>query len=329
MILFSTPFVRPRSRLAHLVTMALAVCLAPLARVAQAQAVAIAPGYVIVDGARRQGDITFSNTGPSTVQVRITLVYGYHGTDSSGANTVFRPDVPPDTSTSALGVIERFSRSCFRLAPGAGQRVIVQAVDPEHVRPGERWGRLVVTQRVLRPGAPQLCRERAVAGDSAAARSWADSGAVEGEVSAGLQMDFEAVLPLLYRLGPLATGLTVAQTESRLLSGPEGLRVRTGATLKRVGNAAFIGTAHVDVLDAAGRVRASGDFPHATYFTTDPRWTLAVRAGTDLTGGRVRVSLRTERAGLPRGVLVRSSPITFETPIVLPGGAGARAARQP
>jgi hypothetical protein len=85
----------------------------------------------------------------------------------------------------------------------------------------------------------------------------------------------------------------------------------------RQGNAAFLGTLRVAVVDTAGQVVAQAKQPTTVYFTMEPRLVLSAPR---LAPGRykLRVELASEREDLPATSLLQMSPAADSIEVTLP-----------
>jgi hypothetical protein len=159
-----------------------------------------------------------------------------------------------------------------RLEPKSQQVVRLLAEPPRNLPDGEYWTRLVVTGRggVL----------PVAGGDSV--------------VKAGVSLVIRLVASVTYRKGHVSTGVKIAG----LSADAEGDSLTVWAHMDREGNAAYLGTADVELEAAGGEVLRSWSTPLAVYYPMRRRFTFPLDS---IAPGdyRVRFRLRTERPDLP------------------------------
>ena len=162
---------------------------------------------------------------------------------------------------------------------------------PASLRDGEYWARLVVS---VKGGRVKV------------------NGAESSSVRVGLNVEVRSVLPVLYRKGALLTGLRLDHPRAMAFDDS----VVTRAMLTRSGNAAFLGTLTVALLDARGKTVRTRALPLGVYYTLDPRVTLST---VGLAKGTYRVTFVAEsaRPDLDRRSIVPAETVRGETVVVL------------
>jgi len=240
---------------------------APLA----AQGVGIDPNMVVVSSTTRSGSLTLLNTRSQPVEVELTLQYGFAGTDSAGQSTVEMPDVVGEGEPDATGWITIFPRR-LTIPPQSDQTIKFLARPPAGLPDGEYWSRVIIKART---GAAPV----------------ETVGATNEGITVGLTMETRTIIPLFYRKGRVSAGATISQ----LSASQMGDSVLVTANLERTGEAAWLGTVTLNLVDAKGTVVASMLRNHAAYTKTAPRYTIPIPA--DLPSGNytVEMVLGTER----------------------------------
>jgi len=265
--------------------------LAWLPGVAGAQGVLVAPHAVYLDHRTRSASITLYNPGVEPTEVTISSEYGYPITDSLGHFTLAVPDSIEPSMPAATAWIDAFPRR-MAIAPLQRQTVRLLARPPQGLADGEYWSRLVISAR---GGAVPV------------------TGAETSAIQIALALEVRTNIPLLYRKGPLQTGVRMANLRTSIRG--DSLLVR--ARLTRQGGAAYVGTARGSLVDRAGAVVASFQQPIAVYYDAEPAFAVSVQ-GLPAGSYRLRLELATERSDLPPEVLLRTAPVRDSIPVVLP-----------
>jgi P pilus assembly chaperone PapD len=240
---------------------------------ALAQGVVVAPHAVFIDHATRAGSITLYNPGEEPVEVTVSFAFGYPTTDSAGTVAVELADSAPAGEPGATGWLQAFPRR-VTVAQQQRQTIRLLASPPASLPDGEYWARIVVAAKggkVPVAGVP----------DSAA-------------ITVGLTLEIRTVISVTYRKGQLTTGVTLAPVSAQYAHDSVDVRI----PLVRTGTAAYLGTARVAVVNAAGDTVGQEERAVAVYHALNPRLSVPVGplpAGTYT----ARVSVSTDRADLP------------------------------
>lgn len=286
-----------RGRPSRIAMRAAGVAWCALGRLASAQlpGVAVDPHLVVLTHARRSGEITVVNPRSAATDFSVDLHFGYITTDSAGQARVVLGD---GDSVSAAEWITPAPRR-FRLAAGASQTVRLLAHPPADVRDGEYWARLTVHARdAASPAAPRVAESFAGPGSSANA-----TGSDDSAPHVSLAIETATVLPVFYRQGAMATGLTVDSLEARAVSD-SAIEVR--AVVQRTGTAAFVGLATITVRDAADRIVAATTRQLAVYRSSAPRWRVPFPGSDRGVGYRVSVEFSTRRHDVDPHLVVQA-----------------------
>jgi hypothetical protein len=251
-----------------------------LPRAVAGQGVLVAPHAIFVDHRTRSGSFEVYNPSPDPVEVSISTIYGYPVTDSLGHLTLATFEHPEPAAPSAAGWIEAFPRR-VTLRPNQRQTIRLLARPPQGLADGEYWTRLVVQSD----------------GGRIAVENPDSSG-----ISVGITLSVRTLVSLMYRKGPLATGVRLEG-----LSGlVRGDTLVVASRLTREGTAAYLGTFRSAVLDSAGREVAGFETLIGLYDVLQPRFRYQLGG---LPPGRytLRVQIDTDRADL-RGAPVLAAP---------------------
>lgn len=260
----------------------------------RAQMVAIAPQAFMIDARTRTAAVTLMNQDDTPADVSFSTIYGYPVTDAAGTMSLRTIDasqaVLTDTTPSAASWIQAYPRR-MQLAPHSRRTVRLIASPPATLRDGEYWARLVVS---VTGG-----RVRMSTADTASVRI-------------GLNVEVRSVLPVFYRKGALSTGVRIDHPRATVL----GDSVVTRAGLTRSGNAAFVGTVTVSLVDTRGKTVRTRALPLGVYYTLDPRITLST-AGLPKGTYRVTFLAESARPDLDRRSIVPAASVHGETTVTL------------
>ena len=257
-----------------------------------AQGVLIAPTTVIIDARSRTSSILLVNQGEEPAEVDISTFFAYTVTDSTGQLQLHTPDSTETGLVSAAEWIRAFPRR-MTIAPNSQQTVRLLITPPTDLPDGEYWARLAVLAR----------------GGRVPLETSTDTSAV----NVGLSIEVRTLLPVLYRKGKVETGITLSGLRAARVADSVVVRGR----LERRGNAAMIGTLRGELVDSAGRVRASFTQPVSTYLALEPRF---VTPADSVPSGEytLRMEVSPERRDLPPEALLPFRTVRDSVAVHLP-----------
>lgn len=269
---------RPVSLLKVAAGVVLLAALAP----AIIEAVYVAPTAVFMDDRSDAAQVTIGNSGDTPEEATVELKFGFPDADSAGTPFVRIVDDPGPGYPSAADWIRAYPQR-VRLAPRSQQVVRLLARPPADLPDGEYWTRLIVTGR----------------GASIPVQG-ADSG-----LRAGVNLVIRLVASVTYRKGKASTGVAVRD----LGAEAEGDSLTVWAHLERLGNAAFLGTADVEVVAGPDSVVRRWSSALAVYVPMRRRFAFPLDS---LAPGdyRIRLRLRTERPDLPADRVLQAPTVT-------------------
>jgi hypothetical protein len=246
------------------------------------QAVYVAPTAVFLDERTRSAQVTVGNSGDTPEDATVELQFGFLDADSSGTPYIRFVEDPGPEFPSAAEWIRAFPLR-VHLEPRSRQIVRLLARPPEDLPDGEYWTRLIVTGR----GAPL----RAATADSA--------------VRAAVSVQIRLVASVTYRKGPVSTGIALRGMRAEA----EGDSLTVWARMAREGNAAYLGTADVEVVDDGGRMVRHWSAGLSVFFPLTRRFSFPLDS---LPSGdyRVRFRLRAERPDLPEDRVLAAPTVT-------------------
>jgi len=266
-----------------------------------AQGVMVAPHAVFIDHRLRSGSVLLYNPGTAPVEVAISTLFGYPTTDSAGK--IALDTLLADSSRSALSWIQAFPRR-LTVGPRERQTVRLLARPPAGLADGEYWLRLVIAAQA----------------GSVPITGVADTTAIQ----VGLKLEVRTIIGVNYRKGPVNTGVALSGVTARIV----GDSLVTRSTLKRLGNAAFIGTIRETLVDSTGAAitQRAGDSlvatyasPVGVYFTMQPRLASAIPQ-PGLKRGRywLRYEVVAEREDLDPTVVLKAPAVRDSVQLVIP-----------
>jgi hypothetical protein len=258
---------------------------------AAAQGVMIAPHAVFIDHRQRSGAVTLLNPGTEPVEVSVDVFYGYTAIDSLGGLGLVTIEHPDSTQPSAAAWVRAFPRR-LTIGPRERQTVRLLAAPPPDLPDGEYWARLAFTAKA---------GEVPVGGVVDTAR-----------IRIGLDLQVRSIIGLWYRKGSVRTGVTATDLRAERL----GDSVRVAAVLTRMGNASYLGTAHLELWDARGRVVSELRAPVTVFEQDSPRWLLPVSGNGPF---QVRLELLTQRDDFDdQRLVLHAAPVRDSAAVTIP-----------
>jgi len=235
------------------------------------EAVYVSPTAVFMDERSGAAQVIIGNSGDQPEEATVELRFGFPDADSAGTPYIRFVDDPGTAFPSAADWIRAFPQR-VRLEPHSQQVVRLLAQPPKDLPDGEYWTRMIVTGRgtTLRVAA-------------------ADSG-----VHAGVDLVIRLVTSVTYRKGKVHTGVVLRD----LSADADGDSLTVWAHLDREGNAAYLGTADLELENGRGSVVRHWSSALGVYSPMRRRFSFrldSIPAGDY----RVRMRLRAEREDLP------------------------------
>ncbi len=251
------------------------------------RAVYVAPTAVFMDERTRSAQVTVGNAGDTPEDATVELQFGFLDADSSGTPYIRFIDDPGPEFPSAAAWVRAFPLR-MHLEPRSRQIVRLLARPPADLPDGEYWTRLIVTGQ----GAPA----RVATADSV--------------VRAAVTVQIRLVASVSYRKGAVRTGIAIRG----LRAEAEGDSLTVWARMAREGNAAYLGTADVEVVDTAGRVLRTWSAGLSVFFPLTRRFSFPLDS---LPAGdyRVRYRLRAERQDLPEDRILPAPTVIDSVPV--------------
>ena len=276
-----------RPRLPIVPRVAAIVGLATVVLPAVIEAIFVSPTAVFIDDRTQSGQITIGNSGDRPEEATIELKFGFPDADSAGTPFIRFIEDPGPEFPSAAEWIRAFPQR-VRLEPGTEQVVRLLARPPANLPDGEYWSRMIVTGRGLT--IPVASTDTAV--------------------KVGVNLEIRLVTSVMYRKGRVSTGVTLRN----LSAEAEGDSLAVWAHLERRGNAAYLGTADVELAGASGATLRTWSTPLAVHVPMRRRF--AVPLDSVPPGDyRVRLRLRTERPDLPAGRVLSAPTVIDSVPV--------------
>lgn len=302
---------------------AMGIAWCAVGRMASAQLLGIAvdPHVVVLTERHPTGKVIVFNPKATAAEYSIRLRYGWILTDSAGIPHVHVEDVPLDTTriaqndtsadgssntpanmaptntvsphrVSAASWITPYPRT-FILNPGASQTVRLLATPPRKLPDGEYWARLIIQSREL---VAPLARH----------------ASQDSSVHVGLSIETSTLLPIFYRTGTITTGIAIDTLSAHRI----GDSLVISASLRRLGNAAYVGAAQLSLTSDTSTLPITARTRISAYQTLTPRWTLPLPRDTLPRPYHLTLRLSTERPDVPIGTVIRAPTVvqTLEVP---------------
>jgi hypothetical protein len=271
-----------RHRFAPALRVAAATVLAVVCLPAIIEAIFVSPTAVFIDDRTRATQVTIGNAGDSPEEATVELKFGFLDADSAGTPFVRFVEDPGPEFPSAAEWIRAFPQR-VRLAPKSQQVVRLMARPPENLPDGEYWTRMIITGR----GATL----RVTGADSA--------------VRAAVNLEIRLVTSVTYRKGRVSTGVVVRGINVEA----EGDSLTVWARMAREGNAAYHGTADVEVVSASDSVVRHWSAAMSVFYPLIRRFSFPMDS---LEPGdyKVRFRVRAERPDLPADKVLPAPTVT-------------------
>jgi hypothetical protein len=246
------------------------------------EAIYVSPTAVFIDDRTPATQVTIGNSGDSPEEATIELKFGFLDADSAGTPYVRFVEDPGPEFPSAADWVRAFPQRVM-LAPKSQQVVRLMARPPENLPDGEYWTRMIITGR----GAAL----RVAGGDSS--------------VRAALNLEIRLVTSVTYRKGRVSTGLVIRGLNVEA----EGDSLTVWARMAREGNAAYHGTADIEVVNARGTVVRHWSAALSVFYPLTRRFSFP--AGGLAPGDyKVRFRVRAERPDLPADKVLPAPSVT-------------------
>jgi hypothetical protein len=271
-----------RRRFAPALRVAAATVLAVVCLPAIIEAIYVSPTAVFMDDRTPATQVTIGNSGDSPEEATIELKFGFLDADSAGTPYVRFVEDPGPDFPSAAEWIRAFPQR-VRLEPKSQQVVRLLARPPANLPDGEYWTRMIITGR----GAAL----RVTGADSA--------------VRAAVNLEIRLVTSVTYRKGRVTTGVVVRGINVEA----EGDSLTLWARMAKEGNAAYHGTADIEVVNAGGTVVRHWSAAMSVFYPLTRRFSFPL-GSLEPGDYKVRFRVRAERPDLPEGKVLPAPTVT-------------------
>ena len=246
------------------------------------EAIYVSPTAVFMDERSESGQVIIGNSGDTPEEATVEIKFGFPDVDAAGVPFVRMVDDPDPELRSAADWIRAFPQR-VRLEPRSQQVVRLLARPPENLPDGEYWTRLIVTGR-----------------GGTVPVAGADSA-----VRAGVNLVIRLVASVSYRKGKVSTGVILRD----LGADADGDSLTVWAHMDRQGNAAFLGTADIELVNGGGSTVRRWSTALSVYVPMRRRFSLPLDS---IAPGdyRVRFRLRAERPDLPAERVLPAPAVT-------------------
>jgi len=246
------------------------------------EAIYVSPTAVFMDERSGAAQITIGNSGDSPEEATVELKFGFPDVDLAGTPYIRFVEDPGSEFPSAADWIRAFPQR-VRLEPKTQQVVRLLAQPPRDLPDGEYWTRMIITGRgtTLRVSGP------------------------DSVVRAGVNLEIRLVTSVTYRKGKVSTGVALRG----LTAEAEGDSLTVWAHMDRQGNAAYLGTADVELADVGGTTVRHWSTAVSVY--TPMRRRFSFQLDSLVPGDyMVRFRLRAERPDLPTDRVLPAPTVT-------------------
>jgi len=251
----------------------------------------VSPHALFINQETRSTVLYVQNTGHDPVEVSVELQFGYPVSDSLGDVRVKLIEDPEPGEPSAAGWIRALPRRAI-LYPRERQAVRLLAQPPADLPDGEYWSRVLVMTR----NAPE---PRAATPD--------------GRIQVGVTLQTRTILALSYRKGAVSTAVALDALGATVEDG----NLVADVTLRREGNAAYLGDLELQLVDAEGKIVHEWRRAVAVYHGLFRRLTFPLEGSPP---GRHRLELRlsTLRADIPAEWVLPAETVRAAVELTVP-----------
>lgn len=244
--------------------------------------VGIAPPVVYIGNSVPFGTLAVTNSTNVPQQVEISFRFGFPASDSLGKMYIDFNDSLAAEKYSCASWVSGFPTK-FILNPGQEQVVHMTISPPDTLPDGAYWSRIITVSQ------PQQTFNTAV----------------QSGVRANVIFVFKQITALMYENGKVGTKLTF----DGLRESQDSSSVNIYAGLRRGGNAPFLGTASIRVVDDQGQVVYTDFGLVAVYLSFVQHFAVPI---SKLPPGKYKaeIEVTSERPDIPPQHLLQISPIS-------------------
>ncbi len=248
----------------------------------------IYPTQIFIDHPNRSSPVSITNTSDQPLEIWLSFRYGYPVVFDTGQVVFNWSDTIASAPTNAAPWM-RAVPDRIVLEPGISQTVRLVVSPPSILPEGEYWARAVVSYK----------------------RSKRLGGTRERGIVTSLVTDM--IVPVHYRKGKLSSGIVMHDLSARV----EGPKLNVSFSLARTGNAAFWGSAQLNLINAAGKVVDTKRHPVVVYKQLHYANIVDLEA---LPPGpyTLSVMLDTKHPAIKRNIRIDSAPVSETIKFTIP-----------
>jgi hypothetical protein len=248
----------------------------------------IYPVQIFIDYPNRSAPIAITNTSDAPLEIWLSFRYGYPVAFDTGQVVFDWADTITSVATNAAPWMRTVPNRIV-LQPGMSQTVRLVASPPGILPDGEYWARGVVSYK----------RSKQVAGPKS-------KGLLTSLVT-------DMIIPVHYRKGTLSSGVLMHDLAAKV----NGQRLEVSFALQRTGNAAFWGSAQLNLINGAGKVVDTRRHPVVVYKQLTYRNFVDLEA---LPPGpyTISVMLDTKHPAIKRNIRIDSAPVSETVKFTIP-----------
>lgn len=260
----------------------LSLCVVSMA----AAGIDIYPVQVFINHPNRSAPVNITNSTDTPQEVWLSFRFGYPVAFDTGQVIFNWGDTLASAGANAAPWLRAVPERVV-LEPGGSQTVRLVVSPPGILPEGEYWARGVVSYKRSRSAARQR-------------------GVVTSLVT-------DMVIPVHYRKGGLTSGIVM----SDLAASVTGQRLSVGFSLTRTGNAAYWGTAQMNLINGAGKVVDTRRQPLVIYKSLTYKNFIDLEA---LPSGpySLSVMLDTKHPAIKRDIRINSAPVSETIKFTIP-----------
>lgn len=276
-------------RIISLFVILLSVPIVRLGGLARAQVI-VAPTILYMSSLDQFGTFVVMNRSKDPQEIMVSFKFGYPTSDSLGNIFMQYNDSLAAEKYSCSDWLRGFPRQ-FILNPGQQQVVRLTVMPKQDLPDGVYWSRLVTKST------PQV--------------KFVDT--VKTGVTANITFVLEQVTTVIYEKGGVSTTVSVSNGHTY----EDSTHLNIVARINRGGNAPFLGTVDLKVLDAAGNTVYSDRLLLAAYFSMNVKFAVPLsdmRAGDNYTAV---FDVSSDRPDIPPENAIKIDPVEQKFPFTL------------
>ncbi len=252
--------------------------------------VSIAPTSLFFDSQNRFSSLTVSNGGQQAQEISINMEFGYPTTEDG--NLLIKRDSILASKKSLAPWLKVFPQN-FTLQPNQRQVVRFVTQPPQNLDPGGYWSRVEITSNPVSPPIEAVS---------------------EGQVGAQIKLVVNQVIAAHFHSKGAKTGVQVNEVDFIQSDTTQSADIEVD--LEQTGNAPFIGSIQLRLMDSAGET-VFNQTTTVSVYTTITRTFSIDTSRLDSGNYTLSGSIKSQRRDISQDNLLQTEPVNFEKKVVI------------